>query len=170
MEGLRFSKLMSSSYCLSRPSQAVPTALVHLLSQLPRTVLREVQVDSLVPQYGFSWLHGLPWWLKQLTICPQCRTPGFDPWVGKIPWRRERLPAPVFWPGESPWTEKPGRMQSMGCRVGQDWATKHSTAHCNSWALAPLPLGDKSVTLTRTLLLPAGPWHRGPKRLSGGVA
>ena len=24
--------------------------------------------------------------------------PGFDPWVGKIPWRRERLPTPVFWP------------------------------------------------------------------------
>ena len=21
---------------------------------------------------------------------------GFDPWVGKIPWRRERLPTPVF--------------------------------------------------------------------------
>ena len=33
---------------------------------------------------------------------------GFNPWVGKIPWRRERLPPPVFWPGEfhelySPW-------------------------------------------------------------------
>ena len=26
--------------------------------------------------------------------------PEFDPWVGKIPWRRERLPTPVFWPGE----------------------------------------------------------------------
>ena len=26
--------------------------------------------------------------------------PGSDPWVGKIPWRRERLPTPVFWPGE----------------------------------------------------------------------
>ena len=24
----------------------------------------------------------------------------FDPWVGKIPWRTERLPTPVFWPGE----------------------------------------------------------------------
>ena len=23
-----------------------------------------------------------------------------DPWVGMIPWRRERLPTPVFWPGE----------------------------------------------------------------------
>ena len=22
--------------------------------------------------------------------------PGFDPWVGKIPWRKERLPTPVF--------------------------------------------------------------------------
>ena len=36
---------------------------------------------------------------------------GFDPWVGKIPWRRERLPSPVFWPGEfhglySPWGSK----------------------------------------------------------------
>ena len=26
--------------------------------------------------------------------------PGFNPWVGKIPWRREQLPTPVFWPGE----------------------------------------------------------------------
>ena len=26
--------------------------------------------------------------------------PGFNPWVGNISWRRERLPIPVFWPGE----------------------------------------------------------------------
>ena len=25
---------------------------------------------------------------------------GDHPWVGKIPWRRECLPTPVFWPGE----------------------------------------------------------------------
>ena len=31
---------------------------------------------------------------------PVCGRPGFNPWVGKIPWRRERLPTPVFWPGE----------------------------------------------------------------------
>ena len=23
-----------------------------------------------------------------------------EPWVAKIPWRREQLPSPVFWPGE----------------------------------------------------------------------
>ena len=27
--------------------------------------------------------------------------PGFDPWVGKIPWRRKWHPTPVFLPGES---------------------------------------------------------------------
>ena len=26
--------------------------------------------------------------------------PGLDPWAGKMPWRREVLPTPVFWPGE----------------------------------------------------------------------
>ena len=25
---------------------------------------------------------------------------GFNPWVGKIPWRRKRLPTPVFWLGK----------------------------------------------------------------------
>ena len=34
-------------------------------------------------------------------MCLQCRRPGFDPWVGKIPWRREWQPTPVFLPGES---------------------------------------------------------------------
>ena len=51
---------------------------------------------------------GLPRWLSWRSIHLQCGRPGFDPWVGKICWRRERLPTPVFWPGEfhgpySPW-------------------------------------------------------------------
>ena len=34
-----------------------------------------------------------------------------ETWVGKIPWRRERLPTPVFWPGDFhgrciPWGRK----------------------------------------------------------------
>ena len=42
---------------------------------------------------------------------PPGGTPGFNPWVGKIPWRRKRLLTPVFWPGEShglysPWYHK----------------------------------------------------------------
>ena len=40
--------------------------------------------------------------------------PGFNPWVGKIPWRRAWQPMPVFLPGESPWTEEPGRYSALG--------------------------------------------------------
>jgi len=36
-----------------------------------------------------------------------------DPWVGKMPWRRDRQPVPVFLPGTS-CTEEPGRLQSIG--------------------------------------------------------
>ena len=45
-----------------------------------------LQWASLVAQLVKNWL--------------QCGRHGFSPWVTKIPWRRERLPTPVFWPGE----------------------------------------------------------------------
>ena len=40
----------------------------------------------------------------------------FNPWVRKIPWRRKWQPIPVFLPGESPWTEEPGRYSPYGCK------------------------------------------------------
>ena len=33
--------------------------------------------------------------------CKRQKRPGFDPWVGKIPWRRKWQPTPVSLPGES---------------------------------------------------------------------
>ena len=51
---------------------------------------------------------GLPWWLRCKRICLQCWRPGFDPWVGKIPWRREQgthssiLTWRIPWPDYSP--------------------------------------------------------------------
>ena len=39
-------------------------------------------------------------------------------------WRQS---TPIFLPGESPWTEEPGGLQStVSQRVRQDWATKHT--------------------------------------------
>ena len=43
------------------------------------------------------WI-GLPWWFRWQRICLQCRRPGFDSQVGKIPWRRECILTPVFLP------------------------------------------------------------------------
>ena len=38
--------------------------------------------------------------VQSVRIHLQCRRPGFNPWVGKIPWRKKWLPTPVFLPGE----------------------------------------------------------------------
>ena len=55
------------------------------------------------------------------TTTTQTRNKGKLPWVAKIPWRKKWLPTPVFLPGESPWTEQPGELHSMGSqRVGHD--------------------------------------------------
>ena len=74
------------------------------------------------------WVLGLLLWLSWWRIHLQCGRPGFDPWVGKLPWRRERLPTPVFWLGEfhglySSWghresdtTEQPSLSTSLGIR------------------------------------------------------
>ena len=46
-----------------------------------------------------------------LGLIPGLGRSRFDPWVGKIPWRRKQPPTPIFWPGEfhgmySPWGHK----------------------------------------------------------------
>ena len=56
-----------------------------------------------------------------------------ETWVQFLDWEdpleRAWQPTPVFLPGESPWTEEPGGLQSMGSqRVRHDLAAKHSIA------------------------------------------
>ena len=67
-----------------------------------------------------------------LSVCLQFGRPRFNPCVGKIPWRRKWQPTPVVLPGKIPWTEDPGRLQSMGSqRVRHNWATSLSfLTHC----------------------------------------
>ena len=43
----------------------------------------------------------LPSWLSSKESTRQCRRCEFDPWVGKILWRRKWQPTPVFLPGKS---------------------------------------------------------------------
>ena len=38
---------------------------------------------------------------QTVSVCLQCGRPGFDPWVGKILWRRKWQPTPVLLPGKS---------------------------------------------------------------------
>ena len=74
---------------------------------------------------GLNLKSGLPWWLSGKESAWQCRRCRFDLWVEKIPWRRAWQRTPVLLRGESPWTEEPCRLQSMGLsRVRHDWAFK----------------------------------------------
>ena len=62
-------------------------------------------------------------------ICLHCRRQGrhgFDPWGGKISWRRKWQPTPVFLPGKSHGQRSLVRYRPGSCkRVGQNWATEH---------------------------------------------
>ena len=49
----------------------------------------------------YRYMQGYLFHKYYCTICV-CIEPRFKPWVGKIPWQRERLPSPVFWPAEFP--------------------------------------------------------------------
>ena len=57
----------------------------------------------------------LPWWLSL-----QCRRLGFDPWVGKIPWRRVRLSYPLQYSGLKNSTGFPGGLEvkASACNAG----------------------------------------------------
>jgi len=46
-------------------------------------------------------LLGLPRWVSGKESACHCRRHEFDPWLRKIPWRREWQPTPVTLPGKS---------------------------------------------------------------------
>ena len=91
---------------------------------------------------------GLPWWLSGKEPACQCRRSRFDPWAGKIPWRRKWQPTPVFLPGKSH-----GQRSLVGCspwghkRVGHNLATKQQQQDpchrmCQAW---PTPSHPSSL-------------------------
>ena len=49
--------------------------------------------------------------------CRRCQKRAFDPWVGKIPWRRAWLPIPVLLTGESRGPRSLAGHGPWGCRV-----------------------------------------------------
>ena len=61
----------------------------------------ESDIHSLPYDHIASWHSELSWWLRWQSICLRRGRPGFDPWVGQIPWRSKWQPTPVFLPGKS---------------------------------------------------------------------
>lgn len=84
-------------------------------------------VNTFVPDVtyaGFYLYFGLPWWLRDKKIDLPVQemlvpSPGQED-----PWREKQQPPSVFLLGESPRTEKPGGLQSMGSQASSDLASK----------------------------------------------
>ena len=81
---------------------------------------RTLQLDTPIPEFHYSQAgDGFPWQPSWWRIRLPCRRPWFGSWPGKIPWRRDRLPTPVF----------------LGCPCGS--AGKESA--CNVGDLGSIP-------------------------------
>ena len=74
-------------------------------------MLVSVVYNSVTPQAVAPWIIWTSLVAQLLKNLPAVRETWVRSLVGKIPWRRERLPTPVFWSGEfhglySPWGHK----------------------------------------------------------------
>ena len=100
---------------------------------------------------GGTLIHQQCWGIWPSLVAESLKSPpamqetGFDPWVRKIPWRREWLPTPVLLP--DPW------------RATVHWVAKSQTqlSHRHFWVFTFIgeTLGDYANTLFLLKLLPA---------------
>ena len=93
----------------------------------------------------------LVWFIGKESMC-QCRRLGFNPWVGKNPWRREWQPTPVFLAGKfhgqrslvgySPWGQKESNMTehmrthvlaTWRCTLGLQFAAERQEWWAGKW-------------------------------------
>ena len=86
----------------------------------------------------------------------RCKRRGFDPWVGKIRWRRKWQPTPVFLPGESHGQRSLTGYSPEGCKES-DTTEETKQAH------AP-----PEIPIKVRLTLPSCV-HRLPKSRSGWI-
>ena len=107
--------------CSTRSAFAFPTQPPgpHSLSQF--APVHSDSLSSFLPISNFSC--GLPrwcWWWQ----CRRHKRHGFDPWVGKLSWRRAWQLIPVSLPGD----EELGRLWSIGLQgVGHNWSDSAHT-------------------------------------------
>ena len=95
----------SESFFLTFPSGDWASLIAQLVKNPPANARDPGSIPGLGRSAGegigyplqYSWASPVAQLVKNP---PATGRPGFDPWAGKIPWRRERLPTPVFWPGE----------------------------------------------------------------------
>ena len=113
-----------------------PLGLTGLIFLLSKGLSRVFSITTVWKQtfFGVSTLTSMV--AQIVKTLPTRRRPGFNPWVGEIPWiRKEGNGYPLWYSSlKNPWTEESGGLQSVGSqRVGHVWATNTLTSLHDYW-------------------------------------
>ena len=90
---------------------------------------------------------GLPRWRTGKVSACQCRRHKrrwFDPWVGKIPWRRKWRPSPVFLPGNFHGQRSLAGYSPWHCKESD--TTKWLSTQCPKYTKKLMKLNSKKIT------------------------
>ena len=105
------------SKCLYFAHITTPKASLPALLQVMTQAFRLLCLLSLL--HSMAHYGGFPGYASGKEPACQCRRRkrrGFDPWVGKMPWRRKWQPTPVLLPGESHGQRSLVGYSSWGCK------------------------------------------------------
>ena len=108
------------------PTVACNTLTTYLNVQASFCVILIISINR-EKSWLYIWRFCFPGGASGKEPACQCKRHRFYPWVGKIPWRKERQPTPVFLPGESHGQRSLVGYSPWVHRVGHDWVTNIHT-------------------------------------------
>ena len=146
--------LCTAHFHISLPSMQPPTIESWLWIKSKILVLKGLLGSGNMPHISFIrkytifinvMNHWLPWWLGGKEPICQCRRHKFNPWVRKIPWRRQWQSTWVFLP-------ESGGLQSLGLqRVGHELVTKQQN---NKWITVLLSHKTSQIIKAHAIKIP----------------
>ena len=120
---------------------------IHINTRVTICVYTRINIDAYALNGGFPSGSAA----KEPTCqCRRCKTSGYDPWVGKIPWRRKWQPTPVFFCEKSQ-----GQRSVVGSQLGRkelDMTECTRTQHSTYMLSVASQWGEMRVTRERTSL------------------
>ena len=116
------------------------------ISEAPSLIQKQMGISAHIWIMSFS----THLWASQVALCRNHKRLGFNPWVGKIPWRRAWQSAPVFLPGESHGQVSLAGYSSWGCKESDmtEVTYLHAHTHTHIWTDGQMDGGPSLGTLT----------------------